>query len=84
MLTLRLPTITSSIPSMSSRASLSLKEYLYLARESKGLDTEEIYKIGDLCLRKGLTDIFGIVTQRGHRSIEDFEIIMYGKKSSQS
>lgn len=62
---------------MSKTSIPSVKEYLFMQRNSEGLDTADIYRAGDACFEEGWIDEFGIVTPKGRRAISDYEKATY-------
>jgi hypothetical protein len=51
----------------------NVQEYLFMQRDSEGLDTKDIYAAGDSCFAEGWIDEFGIITPKGQRVIYDYE-----------
>lgn len=51
----------------------SVNEYLFLCRDSEGLNLTELYRAGDACYEEGWIDEFGIITPKGRKAITEYE-----------
>lgn len=52
---------------------MTTTQYIFLTRAGAGLDTTELYAVGDSCYEDGYMDDSGLITPKGNGAISDYE-----------